>query len=71
MVAREGDRRQHSRWRRILMAANTSAGARSPHSASSSMLFAPETVAQAQTIRIAVREYQRPRRDLGTGTVSR
>jgi hypothetical protein len=35
------------------------------------MLLAPETVAHAQTGRIAVREYQRPRRDRGSGTESR
>lgn len=46
-------------------------GARSPHSASSSMLFAPETTAQAHTSKIAVSEYHRPRRERGSGTESR
>jgi hypothetical protein len=71
IVARDGDPRQQSRWRRIPMTARVSVPARAAHSASSSMLLAPETVAQAQTSRIADREYQRPRGDRGSGTESR
>jgi hypothetical protein len=33
------------------------------------MLLEPEMTAQAQIRRMAVREYQRPRRDLGSSTV--
>lgn len=44
------------------------AGARS---ASSSMVRAPGTAAAAQTSRIEVSEYQRPRRERGSGTASR
>lgn len=45
------------------MTASSVFGARSPHSASSSMLLAPERAAQARTSRIAVSEYHRPRRE--------
>jgi hypothetical protein len=71
LVAVEGERCHRSRWRRIPMASSSSLPARCPHSASSSMLLAPETTAQAHTSRIAVREYHRPRRDRGWGTESR
>lgn len=41
-------------------ASSSSSPVRWPHSANSSMLFAPETAAQAHTSKIAVSEYQRP-----------
>lgn len=44
------------------MVYSSSFPARAPHSASSSMLLAPETTAQAYTSRTAVREYHRPPR---------
>lgn len=53
------------------MTASSAVEARWPHSASSSMLFAPEATPQAHTSRIAVSEYHRPRRERGSGTESR
>jgi hypothetical protein len=50
---------------------SASSEARAAHSAISSMLLAPDTAAQAQTRRIAVSEYQRPRLARGSGTRSR
>lgn len=52
-------------------AARRPSEARSAHSASSSRLLAPETIAQAQTSKTAVSEYQRPRRARGSDTRSR
>jgi hypothetical protein len=60
IVAFEGEWRRRSRR-----------AARWPHSGSSSMLLAAETVAQAQTRKTTVRECHRPRRDRGSGTESR
>ena len=51
IVAGAGVRRHLSGWRRIPMTVSSVSEARSPHSASSSMLFAPETTAQAHTAR--------------------
>lgn len=53
------------------MAVRSAFEARRPHSASSSMLLAPETTAQAHTGRTPVSEYHRPRRIRGSGTESK
>ncbi len=50
------------------MAVSTVSEARAAHSAISSTLLAPDTAAQAQTRRIALSEYQRPRLARGSGT---
>lgn len=71
IVADAGARRHLSRWRRIPITVRTAFEARWPHSASSSMLLAPETAAHAHTSRIAVNEYHRPRRARGSGTESK
>lgn len=71
IVVREGERRHRSGCRRTPTAVSTVSGARAAHSAISSVLLAPDTAAQAQTRRIAVSEYQRPRLARGSGTRSR